>query len=254
MEPSGHHSHTAHSSFDGGDLDCGNGLLLLIREHLDKLDAGQLLEIRSIESSVENDLPSWCRLTKNDLVSWTKDGKQRSFLVSKGPFNPAERAAVDVQDKEERRSKKQPKKEAKRKTEKKDRADGEPKRKRQPKPKSPPSPNLIEPKARQERLMHQVFHRSAVERPANHQEGVSPHLPPLAVMGIGSWPRPRWLLSALHEYLEGRMSHAEFQEIADDAVRLCVARQMRAGVDVITDGEQRRDNYASFVGKRLQNC
>ena len=73
-------------------------------------------------------------------------------------------------------------------------------------------------------------------------------------MGIGSWPRPRWLLEALHERLEGRLDEAEFQETADDAVRLAVAAQLRAGVDVVTDGEQRRDNYASFVGGRLDNC
>src|SRR5262249_10840244 len=40
----------------------------------------------------------------------------------------------------------------------------------------------------------------------------------------------------------------------NDAVRLAVAAQERAGVDVLTDGEQRRDNYASFVGLRLDNC
>jgi 5-methyltetrahydropteroyltriglutamate--homocysteine methyltransferase len=73
-------------------------------------------------------------------------------------------------------------------------------------------------------------------------------------MGIGSWPRPRWMLHALHEHLEGRLPDAEFQATADDAVRLAVAAQDRAGVDVVTDGEQRRDNYASFVGGRLDNC
>jgi 5-methyltetrahydropteroyltriglutamate--homocysteine methyltransferase len=84
-------------------------------------------------------------------------------------------------------------------------------------------------------------------------EGVAP-LPPFAVMGIGSWPRPGWLLRSLHEHLSGRLNEAEFQQYADDAVRLAVAAQERAGVDVVTDGEQRRDNYASFVGARLDNC
>ena len=55
------------ASFDGGDLDCGNGLLLLIRQHIDPLRAGQLLEFRSTEISVEEDLPAWCRLTGNEL-------------------------------------------------------------------------------------------------------------------------------------------------------------------------------------------
>ena len=71
-------------SFDGGDLDCGNGLLLLIRKHIDPLPRGGLLGILSTEISVDEDLPAWCRLTGNELVSFTKDGKQRSFLVCKG--------------------------------------------------------------------------------------------------------------------------------------------------------------------------
>ena len=73
-------------------------------------------------------------------------------------------------------------------------------------------------------------------------------------MGVGSWPRPGWLLRALHDYLERRLDEASFQQTADDAVRLAVAAQERAGVDVVTDGEQRRDSYASFVGSRLDNC
>src|SRR5205807_65226 len=76
----------------------------------------------------------------------------------------------------------------------------------------------------------------------------------LSVMGIGSWPRPRWMLRALHEHLEGRLGDDEFEATARDAVRLAVDAQVRAGVDVVTDGEQRRDNYASFVGGRLDNC
>jgi hypothetical protein len=58
----------------------------------------------------------------------------------------------------------------------------------------------------------------------------APTIPPLAVMGIGSWPRPRWMLQAIHEHLEGRLSDAEFQTTADDAVRLAVQAQLRAGV------------------------
>jgi hypothetical protein len=33
----------------------------------------------------------------------------------------------------------------------------------------------------------------------------APAIPPLAVMGIGSWPRPRWLQRLLHERLSGRV-------------------------------------------------
>ena len=62
------------------------------------------------------------------------------------------------------------------------------------------------------------------------------------------------MLRALHEHLEGRVSDEEFERTADDAVRLAVEAQLRAGVDAVTDGEQRRDNYASFVGGLLDNC
>jgi 5-methyltetrahydropteroyltriglutamate--homocysteine methyltransferase len=78
------HLFAPHASFDGGDLDCGSGLLLLIRRHIDPLEQGQLLEIRSTESPVEEDLPAWCRLTGNELVSRTKVGTLRSYLVRKG--------------------------------------------------------------------------------------------------------------------------------------------------------------------------
>jgi 5-methyltetrahydropteroyltriglutamate--homocysteine methyltransferase len=84
MEPVTKHTQRPDVSFDGGDLDCGNGLLLLIRKHIDPMARGQLLEILSTEISVDEDLPAWCRLTNNELVSWTKEGKQRSFLVCKG--------------------------------------------------------------------------------------------------------------------------------------------------------------------------
>ena len=59
---------TPAARFDGGDLDCGSGLLLLIRQNIDPLGPGDLLEIGSSESSVCEDLPAWCRLTGNPLL------------------------------------------------------------------------------------------------------------------------------------------------------------------------------------------
>jgi hypothetical protein len=43
---------------DGGDLDCGSGLLLIIREAMQPLPSGGLLEVRSREISVKEDLPA----------------------------------------------------------------------------------------------------------------------------------------------------------------------------------------------------
>ena len=54
---------------DGGDLDCGSGLLLIIRDAMKPLPPGGLLEVRSREISVKEDLPAWCRLVGHTLVA-----------------------------------------------------------------------------------------------------------------------------------------------------------------------------------------
>jgi uncharacterized OsmC-like protein/TusA-related sulfurtransferase len=54
---------------DGGDLDCGSGLLLIIRNAMQPLPPGGLLEVRSREISVKEDLPAWCRLVGHTLVA-----------------------------------------------------------------------------------------------------------------------------------------------------------------------------------------
>src|ERR1041384_4180041 len=77
------HLLAAEVRFVGGDLDCGNwGLLMWM--HIDLLERGQPLEFQSSEISVKEDFPAWCRMTGNELVSWTKRGRERSFLVCKG--------------------------------------------------------------------------------------------------------------------------------------------------------------------------
>src|SRR5438105_3772715 len=69
---------------DAGARDCGDGLLLILREQLDQLDRGDILELRSTAVSVEEDLPAWCRLTGNALVSAVYREGQRSYLICKG--------------------------------------------------------------------------------------------------------------------------------------------------------------------------
>lgn len=214
------HPYPPHTSFDGGDLDCGNGLLLLIRQHIDPLDAGQLLEVVSYEPTVPVDLPSWCRLTSNELVNVIEEPEQGRwrFLVSKGPFAAQEEdapAPAPAQPTPKKRAKKE--------------------RKR---PQMPVTQEVVTPTV-------------PTEFPA---PAPAPKIAPLSVLTMGSWPRKPWLLQAVHEHLAGRMPEDAFQATADDAVELVLAAQKRAGVDVVTDGEMRRDNYSSFVAGRLQNC
>jgi 5-methyltetrahydropteroyltriglutamate--homocysteine methyltransferase len=68
---------------------------------------------------------------------------------------------------------------------------------------------------------------------------------------VGSWTRPAWLVQALRRRQAGEISHEEFNRIADDAALAAVKYQEDAGVDIVSDGEVRRDNFYSFVVEKL---
>src|SRR5438093_4162472 len=69
---------------------------------------------------------------------------------------------------------------------------------------------------------------------------------------VGSWPRPPWLIASLRKRQAGDLSFEEFNASADDAVLASVKYQEDAGVDIVSDGEQRRDNFYSFVVEKLE--
>lgn len=71
------------------------------------------------------------------------------------------------------------------------------------------------------------------------------------VTQVGSWPRSSALLAALRERRSGRLSTAEFNQLADDEIRQCVQLQVEAGVDYVVDGELRRDNFYSFITEKV---
>ena len=69
---------------DGGDLDCGSGLLLIIRNAMDPLPSGSVLEVRSREISVKEDLPAWCRLVGHDMLATTPgESGSTSYFIRK---------------------------------------------------------------------------------------------------------------------------------------------------------------------------
>ncbi len=74
--------------FDGGSMDCGSGLILLIRQNMLKVPAGGLLEIRSTEPTVETELPPWCRMVGHSYV--------RSDEVSPGVWRHFVRRSLDA--------------------------------------------------------------------------------------------------------------------------------------------------------------
>ncbi len=71
------------------------------------------------------------------------------------------------------------------------------------------------------------------------------------VTQVGSWPRSRDLLRALRAKQKGQIRREEFERVADEEVRQCVQLQLDAGVDIVVDGEQRRDNFYSFITDKL---
>ena len=68
---------------------------------------------------------------------------------------------------------------------------------------------------------------------------------------VGSWSRPPWLVQALRKRQAGELSQEEFAKMADEAVLAAIKYQEDAGVDIVTDGEQRRDNFYSFVVDKI---
>jgi len=69
---------------------------------------------------------------------------------------------------------------------------------------------------------------------------------------VGSWPRSKDMLRALRDRRLGKMTRAEFDRVADGEVRRTVRIQEEAGLDVVVDGEHRRDNFYSFITEKVE--
>jgi len=63
---------------------------------------------------------------------------------------------------------------------------------------------------------------------------------------VGSWPRPAWLVDAM------KRRSPSLAQLQDQATLLAIKYQEDAGVDIVSDGEQRRDNFYSFIADRLE--
>lgn len=55
----------------------------MMRAELEKLDSGDVLEIRTDEPSAMLDVPSWCRLSGHALLETVEEGPLIRFLVRK---------------------------------------------------------------------------------------------------------------------------------------------------------------------------
>ena len=88
--------------FDGGNLDCGSGLVLLIREHMSSVPEHGILEMRSMEPSVEMDLPPWCRMVGHTLLGSRPDGPATNYFIRKGDSSTAKREEKSLEDDKEK--------------------------------------------------------------------------------------------------------------------------------------------------------
>ena len=69
---------------------------------------------------------------------------------------------------------------------------------------------------------------------------------------VGSLPRPRPLTDLLIRQERGEaIDQAEFERQVEAAVRMVVDKQLAAGVDVGSDGEEPRPSFATYVTQRM---
>src|SRR5438045_7456820 len=84
----------------------------------------------------------------------------------------------------------------------------------------------------------------------------------IATSLVGSYAQPNWLIDRerLRERFPPRVRARELwridprylEEAQDDATRLAIADQERAGLDIITDGEMRRESYSNRFATALE--
>ena len=68
-------------------------------------------------------------------------------------------------------------------------------------------------------------------------------LGPLTTTSIGSFPRPSWLAQTDRSRANFRLQGEALREAQDDATIVTLREQEEIGLDIVTDGEQRREGF-----------
>ncbi len=74
---------------------------------------------------------------------------------------------------------------------------------------------------------------------------------PFLTTQVGSWPRSRQMLKTLRGYQKGMVSRENFNAVAEDEIRRTVALQEKAGLDIVVDGEHRRESFYAFITDKV---
>src|SRR5277367_2500252 len=75
--------------------------------------------------------------------------------------------------------------------------------------------------------------------------------PTLPITMVGSYAMPSWLERLKTDYFARRISRHDLEEIYDAAAKAAIKDQEIAGLDMVTDGEPRRDNMVDYFVERL---
>jgi hypothetical protein len=81
--------------FDGGDLDCGSGLILLIRENMLRVPLDGIFEMRSRESTVKSDLPPWCRMVGLEYLGFLEEEGFTRFFIRRTAQSVGDAASLE---------------------------------------------------------------------------------------------------------------------------------------------------------------
>jgi len=68
---------------------------------------------------------------------------------------------------------------------------------------------------------------------------------------VGSWPRSRLMLKTLRDYQKSRIDRNAFNAVAEGEIRRTVELQEKAGLDILVDGEHRRESFYAFITDKV---
>lgn len=76
-------------------------------------------------------------------------------------------------------------------------------------------------------------------------------LPLLPTAIVGSYAMPGWLERIKTDHFAHRISRHDLEEIYESAIKATIKDQEVAGIDIVTDGELRRDNMVDYFVERF---
>ncbi|HEY5634143.1 MAG TPA: hypothetical protein VIT02_10290 [Burkholderiaceae bacterium] len=87
--------------------------------------------------------------------------------------------------------------------------------------------------------------------PAHDATGDEPALPPIPTMGVGSVAVPGWFSLVRKQLRDATFGQVDAEELYADVEAIAVADQIEAGLDIVSDGEVRRQRFVYEMHDRF---